>query len=267
MLRTKKPRIGDIYEIRVLGGLAYFQYTHDSQVMGHLVRVLPSVYSIRPTDFASLARQQELYFIFLTLVHALRQKEVELVSNQPVPGSAQRFPIMRKVAGRDPDGKIVGWLIGHGLRLYTLPEIQQALHVRELTQEQRKLSLAQLWPASTLAMKIERGWLPELAEEFEDADRKKAAEREAQAGGAQPETRFIDHYLYFPKRSNAEHAAHPLRNKGWTVEVKKGADHQNWLALAKQPAPIEEDIEDIRDELERLAKEFDGEYDGWSAAV
>lgn len=50
-------------------------------------------------------------------------------------------------------------------------------------------------------------------------------------------------------------------------EVKMGADGENWLALAKQPAPIEEGIEEIRDELEHLADELGGEYDGWGAAV
>ena len=39
------------------------------------------------------------------------------------------------------------------------------------------------------------------------------------------------------------------------------------LALAKQPAPIEEDIGDIRDELEALAEKFHGKYDGWGAAI
>ena len=46
-----------------------------------------------------------------------------------------------------------------------------------------------------------------------------------------------------------------------------GADDKNWLVLAKQPAPINDDIADIGDELERLAAEFKGEYDGWGAAV
>lgn len=268
MFRIKKPKIGDIYEINVPSGLAYFQFTHESSVMGQLVRVLPGVYLNRPVDFGLLAVQKELYFIFLTLVHALRKKEVELVSNQPIPERVKPFPIMRKEAGRERGGKITGWVIGHGLRIYTVQEIQQAQHVRDLTPEQKKLSIASIWPASTLAAEIERGWLPERNEEIEEADRQKAAEREAQAGKVQqPEARFIDHYLYFPKRHNAEQAADQLRTQGWIVELRMGADGKNWLVLAKQPAPIEESIGDIRDKLEDLAEELGGEYDGWGSAV
>jgi len=46
-----------------------------------------------------------------------------------------------------------------------------------------------------------------------------------------------------------------------------GANGKNWLVLAKQPAPIEESIGDVRDKLEDLAEELGGEYDGWGTAV
>lgn len=267
MLRGKKPKIGDIYEVKITSGVAYFQYTHEAEDGTQLIRVFPGIYPSRLTNFVALSQQRELYFIFTILVHALRKKEIVLASHQPVPDWAKPFPIMRKVAGRARGGKITGWIIGHGLRLYTVEEIQHALHVRELTPEQRKLSIASIWPVSTLVSQIERGWLPERNEELEDADRQRS-ELEIQAkAGQQPEAKFIDHYLYFPKRHNADRASDQLRAKGWQVEVKMGADEKNWLVLAKQPAPIEEDVEEIRDELERLAKEFHGEYDGWGAAV
>ena len=48
--------------------------------------------------------------------------------------------------------------------------------------------------------------------------------------------------------------------------MRIGGD-ETWLALAKQPAPIEDDIEDVRRELEQLAAELGGEYDGWGAEV
>lgn len=269
MLRGKKPKIGDIYEVAVLSGLAYFQCTHDSCVMGYLVRVLPGIYPNRPTAFALFALQKELYFIFLPLAQALHKREIKLISNQPIPDWVKPFPTMRKVAGRTRDGSVTGWYIGNGLRLYAVDEMKQALHVRELTPEQKKLSITQLWPVSTLASQIQRGWLPERNQELEEEDRKAGSKNRAEQDKAmaQSETRFIDHYLYFSKRDNAEKAASPLRSKGWIVEVKIGADGKNWLVLAKQPAPIKENIEEVRDELERLAKDFSGEYDGWGAAV
>lgn len=268
MQRGKKPKIGDIYEVKVPSGFAYVQYTHDGQEMGQLVRVLPNIYSVRVTDFAKVAKQRELYFIFLILAHSLPKTEFELVSNQPIPESARPFPTMRKTGGRAKGGRVLSWYIGHGLRLYTVLEMQRALHVRELTPEQARLSIAQIWAASTLAEKIEQGWLPERAEEFEEAARKKTEVHQAEPYGTRSDgARFIDHYLYFPRRHDAERAADRVRAMTWAVEFKMGADGKNWLVLAKQPVPIEEDIGDIRDELERLAEEFHGEYDGWGASV
>ena len=68
-------------------GLAYLQYSHDDDGcgMGQLVRVLPGLHDIRPDDFAELARQKELYFVFYTLEYALRAGQTQIVSNQPVP--------------------------------------------------------------------------------------------------------------------------------------------------------------------------------------
>jgi hypothetical protein len=266
-MRTQKPRIGDIYELKTHSGLAYVQYTHEAEDGTQLIRVLPGVHSSRPCDMAMLSKQKELYFTFSILIHALRKKELSLVSNQPVPEWAKPFPIMRKVAGRASGGKILGWHIGHGLRLYTVQEMQQALHVRELTSEQKQLSIAAIWPVSTLAIEIEQGWTPERAEELEEAARKRTEHAAQGKEKQQQEARLIDHYLYFSKRSNAKQVGQQLQARGWLVEIKMGADEKNWLVRAKQPAPIKEDIEDIRNYLEHLAKNFQGEYDGWGAAV
>jgi hypothetical protein len=216
---------------------------------------------------AGLSKQRELYFTFSILVHALRKKELNLVSNQPVPDWARPFPTMRKVAGRARSGKILGWHIGHGLRLYTVQEMQQALYVRELTPEQKKLSIAAIWPVSALAAQIEQGWTPERAEELEEAARKRTEQEVQEKESRLPESRFIDHYLYFPKRSDAEQAGQQLQAREWLVKIKMGTDGKNWLVLARQPVPIKQDIQDIRDYLEQLAKGFHGEYDGWGAAV
>ena len=78
---------------------------------------------------------------------------------------------------------------------------------------------------------------------------------------------IIDHYLYFPKKTNAVQAALRLRSKKWTVELRRGGDGNKWLMLAKQPTSSDDDSEAIHDELERLARELGGEYDGWGAAV
>ena len=142
------------------------------------------------------------------------------------------------------------------------------LKVTDLTLEQKKLSIAMLRPHQVMVKELARGWTPERAEEFRRLDSLEAqARKKAGQCLGQPKREFLDHYLYFPKKSDAQKAAARLHGKGWTVEVKKGADGEDWLTLAKQPAPIEEDIEEIREELERLADDLGGEYDGWGAAI
>lgn len=267
--RKPKYKIGDIFEIKTPVGLAYAQYTHDGEHMGQLVRVLPGTYSSRPLDFLSFAQQHELYFIFYTLKYALRARQVEIVSNQPVPEWAKEFPIMRKRGGMmDPEGRTMNWTIGNGLRLYTIADLQGALHVRELTPEQKKMSIACLVSHPGLVDSIAKGWTPERDEELTLAARRQEKERERQQpprGSEQSSS--IEHFLYFPKKSQAEKAAERLKTKGWSVAVRMGADGEDWLTLAKQPAPIEHDIESVRDELECLADELGGEYDGWGANV
>lgn len=266
----KKPQLkfGDVFELKTPAGLVYGQYTHDGEGMGQLVRVLPGIYSSRPSDFASLVREKELYFVFFTLELGLRVKQVEIVSNQQVPEWAREFPTMRKPMGMDNEGRTLSWTIGHGLRLYTIPDIQRAVHVRELTPEQKKLSITFLMSPAALVKAIMKGWTPERDEEINIAARQRAKENQQKRGPAAAEQpTFIEHFLYFPKKIQAEIAARRLTAKGWTVVVRMGADGENWLALAKQPAPIDRDIEEVREELERLAKELNGEYDGWGAPV
>jgi hypothetical protein len=261
---VRKAKIGDIFEIKTPIGLAYVQYTHDGEDMGELVRVLPGVYSSRPSDFATVAKQKEMYFIFYTLEYALRAKQVEIVSKQPVPEWARQVPIMRKAGGMtDREGRTLNWTIGPALKLSTIEDLKQALHVRGLTPEQEKLSIALLRSHPSMVEKIAKGWTPERDEELNLAAWRNEKETSAQASEQQ---NSIDHYLYFPKKSQAEKAEKRLKAKGWSVEIRLGADGENWLALAKQPVPIE-DIEEVRDELERLTEELGGEYDGWGAAV
>lgn len=48
------------------------------------------------------------------------------------------------------------------------------------------------------------------------------------------------HYLYFPQKPDAEAAGQRLREWGFSVDVLKGADGENWLALARRVPPGDE---------------------------
>lgn len=106
-MRRRATRVGDIVEVKTPKGLAYLQYTHDRKGMGELVRILPGLFAVRPADFAQLANQRELYFVFYTLRHALKKRLVEVASHQPIPEWVRQYPLMRWPARSQ--GGIIGW--------------------------------------------------------------------------------------------------------------------------------------------------------------
>lgn len=267
-MSEKKPKIGDICEIKTPAGLAYVQYTHDGGDMGQLVRVLPGLFSTRPTDFAELSQQKELYFAFYTLSYALRDHQAEVVSHQTVPGWAQPYPLMRWCGARDPSGKAIAWKIFSASSPLTVEEHQRTTLIHNLTPEQQKLSIHQLWPQPVMVKELARGWTPERAEELRLQDIAEAEKRKASAAPENRASEPMKHYLYFPKKPIAEEAGERLRSRGFSVEVRKGASGKDWLALAtKVPPKTGEQMDELRDEMEALAAQFGGEYDGWEAAV
>ena len=120
-----------------------------------------------------------------------------------------------------------------------------------------------------MVREIARGWTPERAEELRLKDVAAAQEgKESQAPGGEPTKEAMRHFLYFPRKRDAEKAGERLRNKGFRVEVRKGADGENWLALAMKDAPGSgEEMEQLRDEMEAVARELGGDCDGWELAV
>ncbi len=78
----------------------------------------------------------------------------------------------------------------------------------------------------------------------------------------------MSHYLYFHTPTDAESVGKQLRGRGYRVEVRKAADGENWLALAKGDLPeTEEEMDELRNEMESLAAQHSGDYDGWEIAV
>jgi hypothetical protein len=259
----KKAAIGDILEIKTPSGLAYLQYTHEHPDMGALVRVLPGLYERRPTDFTELAQQKELYFTYYVLEYALPKGETEVVSHQPIPDWARSYPMMRHSLGGGTSGT---WTILRADMLpLTLENIRKSPKYTVLTPEQEKLSIDSIWSHGLLVERLAQGWMPERAEEFLAAARKKA---EKKPRPKPVPNQAMRHYLYFPEKENAEKAAQWFRAQGFSVDVQPGAGNENWLALVKHEiVDDQQDLERIREEMEALTERLDGEYDGWEVAL
>lgn len=169
-MAARRPKIGDVAEIRTPQGLAYVQYTHQDKDMGALVRVLPGLYS-SPPDLEALVSKRELYFVFYTLAYAIRKREADIACNLPVPKWAESEPFMRHASGRTRQGKITGWRIVPALTPLTVDFLTRTPVLRELTQEQERLSIHHIWPHPVMVKELARGWTPERAEGLEDEDR------------------------------------------------------------------------------------------------
>lgn len=264
---AKKLKIGDVAEIKTPAGLAYAQYTHDGKGLGELVRVLPGLHSSRP-NLDLLVQERELYFTFYTLRYAVRGGQVEVLGNKPVPACARAESLMRHEAGRTREGKVTGWRIIPALHPLTMDFLVQTPIVRELTPEQRKLSIRCLWPPPVMVRELERGWTPERAEDLEEQDRARACARRAQGTVSRQADQAMRHYLYFPRKRDAQAAGKKLLDQGFEVQIRKGADGETWLALAISDVPTtDEQMDGLRDEMESLAAQCGGEYDGWESAM
>lgn len=89
-----------------------------------------------------------------------------------------------------------------------------------------------------------------------------------QATDAPEAPHCFQHYLYFASSDVGEAVAEQLRERGFTVESRPGADGVHWLVLASHVIRLErEAVVAARMSLERLALEHAGEYDGWEASL
>jgi hypothetical protein len=264
---ARKPKVGDVAEVRTPEGLAYLQYTHDGKGDGELVRVLPGLYGARP-NLEVLVSQRELYFIFYTLKYAMREKQSEILCNLPVPEWARPEPLMRHASGRTSEGKVTGWRIVPALRPLTIDFLKRTPVIRELTQEQKRLSIHLLRPHPVMVKELARGWTPEHAEDIEDQDRAESRARKAGHRLAPDPSEAMRHYLYFRTQTDAEYAGEQMRDRGYDVEVRKSADGENWLTLAKGARPnTKEETDRLRNEMESFAAQHSGNYDGWEIAT
>ncbi len=266
--KPKKASIGDIVEISTPAGLGYVQYTHDGGDDGELVRVLPGLYGNRPSDFAALARQKELYFVFYIMNYSIRAGWAEIVSSQPVPEWAKAFPLMRQPVGLDSFW--TRWRIMSADNPLTVEELIRTPVFTELTPEQKKLSIRVIRPHAAMVKELARGWTPERAEELHLKDVAEAAEKRTnQAADDDSSYRGMRHFLYFPQKRNAQGVSEQLRNRGFSVKVDRHPDGEQWAVIAtKDPPPkTAEEMDELRDEMEGLAAQFGGDYDGWEASM
>lgn len=148
----KRPKIGDLIEIRTKRGLAYAQFTHKHPTHGALLRILEGFYSDTPTDLVALANTRSTFQTFFPLAATIKRGTVSIVGNAPIPEDARAFPIFRNGVA-DPLTKVVkDWWLWDG---------QKEWMVGDLTPEQWKYPLEAVWNDTLLIERIEEDWKQE----------------------------------------------------------------------------------------------------------
>lgn len=79
----------------------------------------------------------------------------------------------------------------------------------------------------------------------------------------------LDFYLYFPEEQGARTAAAALQLAQYEIlRVEPGESGRNWLVLAqKVMVPARERVISTTNQLEKLAVDHGGEFDGWEAPI
>lgn len=144
------PRVnpGDIFEITTPIGNAYLHFIYHDKLNGALLRVLTGLYAELPADINKIAAEKERYLIFFPVSVALHRKIVRKVGFYPLEGF-QKPKYMR--TKHNIGGEFLGWHIVDTDSLYrTL--------VKDLTDEQKALSLWGIWNDTLLIEKLVEGW-------------------------------------------------------------------------------------------------------------
>ena len=158
----KRMKIGDVFEIETPKGMGYFQYVYRNSETGFpLTRILPGLYSEEPENMADLVAQKELFLIHFMVNAALYHKLIRKIGNYEIPTGLELPPkyVRRTEWVR---GKFNCWHIVDYETLYV-----KAV-VRELDEEQKKLSPSGMWNYNLLVARLAEGWTLEKGSEAKD---------------------------------------------------------------------------------------------------
>lgn len=265
----KRAKFGDLVEVRTPRGLAYVQYTSKHPRYSDTIRVLPGLFEQRPpADELRALSTQEGYFVFYLVSLAVRHGLVEIIGNYPIPAGLDAPAKLLRVGFIAPGGKVMTWVLLEGSK--------ETLIKRALTPEEKRLSRAQMWNHEYLVQRLAEQWRPEHEHEPRPSSPetspppKPSRPEESPAAAPSPAKPLrMSHYLYFPLAKDGKAVAAELRRRGFQVESRKGADGVNWLVLVHHSLSSLEDEAGptVRDELERLAQQYSGEYDGSETAL
>lgn len=147
------PRIkyGDVFEIATSKGFGYFQCVKETpKTECEVIRILPGTYeNVEEANLANLVNEKELYFIQFTLKYAVKKKCIKLIGNFKVP---EQVVVPKYYRDRHiVRGEFINWHI-------TDSETLKIRSVKDLSEEEKKLSQSGIWNDTLLSERMAAGW-------------------------------------------------------------------------------------------------------------
>lgn len=145
----KKIKEGDIFEINTPKGKAYLHYIYKDKVIGELIRVLPGLFNDKPVDINKLvALEEEQFMVFFPLAYAYKKKIVQLTGEYPSTSFTKPKFMRTEFFVK---GEFLGWHIID-------TDSWQRVLVKNLSEDQQKLSPWGIWNDTLLIEKLTDNW-------------------------------------------------------------------------------------------------------------
>lgn len=230
--------VGSIVEIATAKGFTYALCVHDDPMYGLLWRIIDRTFDARPEDLRALIREPERFFAFSPIESVASDGPFRYVDRVTVPPEIAALPTLRWPIHRPGSSEIVRWKLWSGSTSGPLP-IAGPEHV--------DLSILQITHPTALRERIETGWRPR--------DRPVVA-----SPGGPPSTPsgLVRFFIGFTDPSSAKAALSRLSAGGWATETHAEDDRVTVVASRFVAGSAAES----RGVVERLAREFGGEYEG-----
>jgi len=147
-----KAKIGNVLEIPTKKGIAYVQYTHETEY-GGVVRVLNGVYDqpLNKDSLCKLATEPHEFIAIIPVTAAVWRKIFIVAAHCDIPESARSHPIFRSSKDAYED--------------YFLWDGEEKWSKDELSEDEKKYPILSIWNDTLLIERIEEGWRPQ--KEFE----------------------------------------------------------------------------------------------------
>lgn len=143
----KRVQVGDVFGIETPKGIGYFQYVYlNPRDDIELIRVFSGLYAEEPQNMENLVSQKEVYFVQFPVRAAYRRKLIRLFGHYEVPSGIEVPPKQMRTT-HVVRGEFICW---HIVDYKTL----QIVSVKELSEEQKKLSPLDIWNDTLLIEKM-----------------------------------------------------------------------------------------------------------------